>query len=250
MLLAESYDYYLIGPKFFAFVLFVIAGFKIYNLNRKYALNKYYLAGMLSWGIYILMDALIWVISDLSATGYEVGSLMRDLQMFSAMGLGFFIYNAQKIIDKGEKSLYTKRYYVELAVFIVLSILLVYIDGVRVYTSDGVIVNKESLPLENVQTYTVPIITEWTAILTAFPIVVYAYSIYKQFQLAKSKITEKKLKQRIKKRAVGLILILVGIIYFILQNIVGWSGWAAVLTGYAFWIIAPVLIYQSTKRRP
>lgn len=253
MVQIDPISYYLIIPKLIDFILFIFLAFKIKNLRKNYILNQLYFTAMIGWGVYIFMDIFIWIVAAESSTWFIIGQILRDIQILGLMVLSFSIYQSQRVIRKGTHYLTKKRLIIDFSIYGILSIALIYFDGIELLSNYGDVILPERLDDTNFMNSLgivriSPAITPIVAVISLVPVVIYIYSLIQQLIIAHS-IKEKTLQKRMYILTIGFFCILAGVIYFILQNVFGWYGFFIVLVGYIFWGIAPILVWKSQSKK-
>lgn len=247
VILLPAVEYWIMVPKILDFLLSFIIAIKVLRLRPDYILNRIYCVALLAWSGYMLGDVVIWVSAPYSEFLYDLGNLLRDLQMICVISMGFLIYNSQKIINQGASTIINLRFFLEAILFLTVMVWLVIIDGVDVLDASGNVVPKDQLPLNEPGFHAAPRITAMTAILSIFPIAFYVYALLSQSWIIRTKIKEPELKRRMIRLTLGLACIPVGIIYFIVQTIFGWYNFAVIFFGYVPWTLAPFLILSSQQ---
>ncbi|TFG21315.1 MAG: hypothetical protein EU530_00785 [Promethearchaeota archaeon] len=227
---------------------FVVLAFAVLRQKKDYIVNKMYFAAFLCWVGYIGMDAVIFVFLPVSPTWYFIGNRMRDVGVLSVMAVAFLIYKSLEIINKGIDSLNKPRLYFEMAIFVIIGGLLVWVDSVEVYVwSSGEIILPENLPPSGTDFITQPNVGIFTLILSAVPFILFAYTVIRLMILTR-KVTKPNLKHRMRLLTAGVAFIPIGMLYFILVSMVPIYAWWSSGIGYTLWTTAPILIWLSRRK--
>lgn len=237
----------LLFPRLFTFILFSLLGLKILNLQRTYTLNRVYCAAFCIWALFNLFDATLLLIAPLSETAFYIANFFRDIQMSCLIIFAFLIYLSYRIIKEGTQSIVNTRLFIEIAIFCVIIIWIITLDRIEVWNT-----LNQKIPASEIKDSVedlrgVPIISTEIAILAIIPILFYVYAMIQMLILG-SKVDDLTLKKRMTKRAIGLLLIPTGVIYFIIQNVLNWDNIIFILAGYIFYVLASILVWSSQNK--
>lgn len=243
---APFHEYIFGIPRAIVCILFIFLAVKIWRLKKDYLLNQLYMVGFLGWATYILMDGIYIIIAPLNPTGYAIARILRDIQLIGVMICSFCIYNAQKIIDQGIPGWKSVRTLIEAIIYgIILGVLLVY-DDVVIFDREGTLLDPTVAFQTPALVYKAGTnIDVITLLLSLFPMVVFIGAVIRQFVIIQTKIEDPGLKRRMRQLTWGLAIIPMGLLYFIIQNIVGVYSVGIVLAGFLFWVVSPVVIWKS-----
>ncbi len=135
-------EYVLILPKTVASILFFLVAMKIYSINKKYALNRFFLLTFLSFSLYLLIDIFVYIFAPYSQEMFAIANITFKIQIFI---LGFYMYMlflASLIIKIGAKILRSKWIWLIGIIFLILVILICTFQIIVVLDENGNIITE------------------------------------------------------------------------------------------------------------
>jgi hypothetical protein len=236
------FEFWLLIPKIIEIIIFIIFGAKMY-LRKGYALKQLFSFALLTWGVYIIIDSIVWITAANSLNAYRVVGVLRDISLFLAILMSFLIFLTAKVIENGIQIIKSKLIIITGIVFLIFTILLNMNDQLVVINQNGVILPPEAFPpTEKVQV--VYQITAWTITSSLVPIGVYLYAIVILVKIAK-KTTDPIAKKRMWAMIIGIAMIPLGMVYFIMIGLFGNIEIVTASIGHFIWIMAAIFIWIS-----
>ncbi|MHA1311740.1 MAG: hypothetical protein ACTSQO_12580 [Candidatus Helarchaeota archaeon] len=243
-------DLYMITFKVIEVFVYLFCAITIYRKKRGYILNRTYFIALSGWVVYILLDAILFPVGHIEpfsfgyisvnsglATIPMIANILRDIAVAAGGVLAFGFLYASIIIRFGEARAKEKR------------TLLIMLGGYFLLVIPTIIFDQiiKEINLNPVTVHTqfnIP-----SAIMILAQIIVYFIGVYELFVIYR-KISDKNEKRRILFFILGVIIIAIGVLFFVIIGLVNLEGSAFITgpIGHIIWILAPIFILIGIKR--
>ncbi|TFG10804.1 MAG: hypothetical protein EU535_08035 [Promethearchaeota archaeon] len=239
-------DFYMIPFKLLEGVIYISIAVIILNRNKKSTLHRTYFVSILSWGIYILLDMILYPLAHFETTYtgtltidsqvWEiplVANILRDIALIFAGILAVGFLYASIILKYGED--YAKKPKIILTFFILYFVVVIptILFDVTIRSGDYV---KSYFNIGSV-------------LMMFAQIVILLIGLYYLAQLY-SKFEEGIPKRSIGNFILGTALLLGGIIFFIVVGLMNLTAYAAITgpIGHGMWTVGAIFIYKGNTR--
>jgi hypothetical protein len=244
--LYPSFEFWLLIPKGIEIILFLVLAFKI-SAHQKYTLNKLFSAALFVWGVYIIIDSIVWITAANSDQAYNIVRYLRDISIYLAISMSFLVFLTSKVIQQGENVLKSKSVMIVGITFVIFAILFNLNDDLVVINQIGGIIEPINFPPEE-PVQVIYQITPWTIAGSLIPLLTYFYSVGILIIIAK-KTAEKSSVLKMWKIIFGISMIPSGMIYFILLGLFATPDIITASIGHIIWMLAAIFIWLSQKHK-
>lgn len=235
-------EYLLLIPKVIEIILFVVISNKVYHANKS-LLNRLFLGFFVFWIFYLILDCIIWITAADSPFAFDMGNIMRDVQIGCIITASFFIVLTTRVIQQSSMAL-KKGFIINSAVVAtILVIILSFANYIVIRDNNMNIIPRNSLPPVGFARVNAPI-TVWTAIGGALPIIINFLCVVVLIGLAR-KTKDPVLKKNMLLLILGITVLPIGFIYFIVRGMIGLDSLFYSVLGHGIWSTSPLLIWRS-----
>ncbi len=236
-------DLYMIPIKLIEGVIYLIISVIILKRDKKNLLNQTYFISILSWGIYIFLDMILYPLAHfetsyfstitINSTEYVIPvitNILRDIALIFAGILAVGFLCASIILKHGEIFVKKSKIILTLLVFYLIFVIPTIIFDITIRSGDYV---KSYFNIGSV-------------LMMFAQIVIFLIAVYYLIQLY-STFNDTILKKRIGNFIQGTSLLLGGIIFFILVGFMNINAYAVITgpIGHFMWILGAIFIYKG-----
>jgi hypothetical protein len=237
---------YLLPVKLVVGIIFVI--FSVQFRRKEYILNQIFGWAFISWAAYMLIDSFVFAFAPLSPLIYYICRGLWVIQLFALVFYAFFIFNAVKVIKYGEWIFEKKKeLFFEIGVTILVALLLAINSPLTILDANKHRVDPNTLPVD----FPVSVSEGFTTlgmIISIFPFVIYFISAYFMIRTAQ-KTEDPRAKGRMYLLLIGILMIPVGLIYFLLRGIFfPIYTFPVSLVGQLFYMSVPFLVFLALRK--
>ncbi|MHA1891423.1 MAG: hypothetical protein ACTSYS_10580 [Promethearchaeota archaeon] len=248
--------------KLINFIFSTLIAVKIRKLS-KYILNFLFFVAFISWGLFILTDGILFIIAPNGKELYYTANIIRDLDVFFITVTPLCLLLASFVIKEGEEIAFVKKKKRLMSLYIVnfiIIVLLIVMDRVLVL-EDGAILSPEQLPPSS-SNFSVNFDSLWLILginkdtIEGFLAFIFYLSLcgwyfFAVFQLFYKQKYESSIKRlRAKFIALGIIMIPMGIIYFIIipfLKVPSDFKWLTNTIGQVIWASSPLFVFLGMR---
>jgi len=236
-------DFYMIPFKLLEGIIYLSISVIILKRDRKSLLNQIYFISILSWGIYIFLDMILYplahfessYISTITIKSTEwaiplIANILRDIAILFGGILAFGFLYASIILKFGESYAKQTKIILSLGVsYIIFAGATIFFD-VIIHSGDYV---KAHFNLGS-------------GVMIFAQIIIFVVAIY-YLLLLYSRFSDTTIKKRIGNFILGTSLLLGGIVFFVLVGFMNISAYAAITgpIGHLMWTLGAVFIYKG-----
>ncbi len=235
--------------KIFVASFFFFMSVRVKKKNPKYILNRFFSWAFISWGLYVLIDAFVYIILPLGETQWYIAQVLYGIEYDFLFSYAFLLLNAVKIIRGGSVVLRNKKQlFFELFFLVAFATLIIAVTRAGVLVGENLIPPSE-LPLAQGAFTLTEGVVPMTLIGSAIPFLFYGYAVYLLIGVIKE-AGDPETKRKMKLMVIGILLIPVGILYFVFRGMTSdeFSIGSSII-GQLFFISAPIFINAALSRK-
>ncbi|MHA1767977.1 MAG: hypothetical protein ACTSVK_17155 [Promethearchaeota archaeon] len=235
---------WLIIPKMIVAIMFLYFAFKIKH-ESDYLLNRIFFFTFLSWAIYNTFDSFSFTFAPASYISFLICSVLWALQKILLNTYSGLIFNASKIISKGELRFRKKKYHIIEITFLLISSVLMIIEApLQILDENKNVIDPKTLP--PIGTFSS---TEGFSLISGIASTIpFIYYIIATINLVKVIVNTENpmIKRKMLILVIGINLIPIGLLYFLFRSLFfqTYSIWSSMI-GQFFFLLSPILIFWS-----
>jgi hypothetical protein len=235
-----------VGIKLFVACCFLFYAYKI-SKKSKTTLNRCFITSFIAWGIYNILDSLIFVIAPISAGLLITANILWRFQMLMIFIYTFFFYSSAMIIQKGDRIMKNKkRIIVQIGLLAIPYIVTAFLSFVEVVTLAGDKILPENLPPPDDTFRVNEHFGLIGSILFVIPLIYFVIAARRLIVISQ-KVEIEELKRKIIANLIGNIMIPIGLLYFLARSFLFEPTLVTSIIGQFFFFISPFLIYYSQR---
>jgi hypothetical protein len=239
-------EYWILIPKGIEVFLFIVLAIKIARL-RKYVLNQIFCVAFLLWAGYIIINSIIYITAAESELAFLVDTVLSAVAISCGLIVAYLIFMATQVILEGAQEVNKTILGITGGLTVGMAVLIFIFQKLE-------IVDMNNNPLLTVADWAtasmvrvaVPVSPIALAVLV-YPMILYLYSIVSLLRLVRTKVKEGELRRRMYYLLAGISLLLIGMVYFVIIQLLYAVDIVTSTIGHGLWILAPIFIWESQQ---
>jgi hypothetical protein len=227
-------------------LLFLILGIKIYRV-RHYILNQLFCGIFLFWSLYTLTDVIIYTTAANNELAYNIAIIFWYLQNLCASWICLLILYASNVIRESSSSIETSHIPLNIIIFTILGLIISLFSQIVILdeTKTMIAINQAS----TAETVNIQALLDLPALIASiFLLCLYLFAVVRLIPTIKHTSTPI-IKRKMIQLICGMMLLPLGMIYFIVQSQLGFYGFWEIFIGHFMWMLSPIIIWESQRKK-
>mgnify|MGYP006296202211 CR=1 FL=1 len=238
-------DPIVVSIKVFVALAFFYFAYRI-SRKSKTTLNRCFVSSFMAWGMYNILDTIVFVVAPINGTWFIIANVLWRLQLLMIFTYAYFFYNTASIVSKSGYQMFERsRFFPQVGLLVAIYIVIAIYSGVSIESVSGILIPKDQLPPSG--EFRVNEGFDLHSILFAVPLGYFIIATFRLGQLVRK--LEGEMKSRVIANLVGNLMIPVGLLYFLARSFLFEPVLITSIIGQLIFFISPFLIYYSQRPR-
>ncbi|MCF2138814.1 MAG: hypothetical protein K9W44_02005 [Candidatus Lokiarchaeota archaeon] len=237
----------IVAVKLFVLVFYLFSAYKVYKKQNS-TLNKCFATSFVAWAGFNFFDIIVLYIAPLSYTAFIIAQVFWRIQLLMLFILTYFTYNTACIV---QSSLYImkekKQLLLQISILAISYIILAIFSNISIQYASGAPLNPVTdLPPND--DFVVKDVFGVFAVIFVVPLSFYLIASFRLGTIAKS-LKNKELKRKVIYTIIGNLLIPIGLIYFLIRDLIWEATILNTAIGQVVFVFSPIFIFLSQRSK-